>query len=557
MAFDIGPISEEEWISFRKESVQTLPPALVGQSMPDILLSYQKQLLRSTATHSVVATDKSRRIGATWAVGADAVLTSGADRKAGGMDTLYIGYNLDMAREFIDTCAMWAKSFMPACTEVAEFLFADKDESGADRAIQAFRIRFASGFEITALSSRPRSLRGRQGYVILDEFAFHDDAPGLLKAAMALLIWGGKVLVISTHNGEDNPFNQLLKDIRAGKLGEGATVMRATFDDAIEQGLYQRVCLKTGKPWSPEAEGQWRSGIRKFYGANAAEELDCIPSQGSGVYLSRAQIEACATSAGPVLKLICPAGFELKPEYERRSYVDAWLEQHVQPELNKLDRNLRHCFGQDFARSGDASVYVPLAIERDLRRRAPFVIEMRNVPFEQQKQVVYYVTERLPRFFAGNIDSTGNGQYLGEVAMQKFGISRIGQIKLHQGWYLENMPPMKAAFEDRTIEICAHADHVDDLRQIVMVRGVPMVPDSASNKGADGLMRHGDFAPALCLGYSASRGSAVEYDYRPVAPQNRVSGLDQVVDDDGWMTPDDTGPAGANIAAQLRRKGAY
>ncbi len=105
-------------------------------------------------------TDKSRRVGATWGVGADAVLTAGSARTEGGMDVLYIGYNLDMAREFIDCCGMWAKAFMPACSEVSEFLFVEEGEKGAEKSIKAFRITFASGFEIVALSSKPRSLRG-------------------------------------------------------------------------------------------------------------------------------------------------------------------------------------------------------------------------------------------------------------------------------------------------------------------------------------------------------------------------------------------------------------
>ena len=42
------------------------------------------------------------------------------------------------------------------------------------KAINAFRIKFASGFEIMALSSAPRGLRGKQGVVIIDEAAFVD-----------------------------------------------------------------------------------------------------------------------------------------------------------------------------------------------------------------------------------------------------------------------------------------------------------------------------------------------------------------------------------------------
>ncbi|WP_370236610.1 terminase large subunit domain-containing protein, partial [Brevundimonas sp.] len=413
-----------------------------------------------------------------------------------------------------------------AATEVSEFLFAD----GPDKDIKAFRIAFASGYEIIALSSRPRSLRGRQGYVILDEFAFHDDATGLLKAAMALLIWGGKVLVISTHNGVDNPFNELITEVRAGK--RPGAVVRCTFDQALEEGLYERVCLMTGKAWSPEAEAEWRTGIRKFYGADAAEELDCVPAQGSGVYLTRTLIEACAVLTGPVLRLHCPPGFDLRPEPERRSYVDAWLEQNVDPQLKVLDKNLRHAFGQDFARSGDASVYVPLTIERDLRRTVPFAIEMRNVPYEQQKQIVFHATEGLPRFSHGKLDATGNGNYLAEVCQQKFGAERIEKVVLSQAWYISNMPPLKAAFEDRDLLILKDADHADDLRQIKLVKGVPMVPPGVETKGTDGLKRHGDFAPALCLAFAATRADPSEIDYRPVARHTALGRAEGTIEDD-------------------------
>ena len=195
---EVGPITDEQWADRRRFMKQSLPVALNDNELPDILLKHQKELLASVSEYSVTVSDKSRRAGFTWAMGSISVLTAGAAESAGGMDVLYLGYNLDMAREFIDTCGMWARAFMPACTEVGEFLFEDKGENGEpDKFIQAFRIRFASGFEIVALSSSPRNLRGRQGLYILDEFAFHGDQEALLKAAMATLIWGGKVVILS------------------------------------------------------------------------------------------------------------------------------------------------------------------------------------------------------------------------------------------------------------------------------------------------------------------------------------------------------------------------
>lgn len=499
---DTAFITEADWAKFRAASVQAMPPEFVGKELPDVLMPGQKALLRATSAYQLIVAEKSRRIGFTWGVGADAVLTAGAQRTAGGMDVLYIGYNLDMAREFIDTCGMWAKAFMPASSEVQEFLFVEQDTKGAERSIQAFRISFASGFEIVALSSKPRSLRGRQGYVILDEFAFHDDAAELLKAAMALLIWGGKVLVISTHNGVDNPFNELINEIRAEK--RPGTVVRVTFDEALEQGLYQRVCLRSGKEWSPEAEAAWRKDIYKTYGADADEELRCIPSMSSGAYLSRALIEARMQGGIPVIRWEAPAGFVDWAEDLRKAEIDAFCREQLEPLLKDLDANLRSCLGQDFARSGDLSVIHPLQIRRDLTKVTPFLLELRDVPFEAQKQIVFYIIERLPRFAHGAFDATGNGAYLAEVARQKFGVSLISEIKLSTAWYLLNMPKLKAAFEDGTIILPRDDDVATDYRAIKLINGIAKVPDDARTVGTDGKDRHGDAGVAGALAIYAS-----------------------------------------------------
>ena len=100
-----------------------------------------------------------------------------------------------------------------------------------------------------ALPSVARSLRSLQGLVILDEAAFYDDLDAVIKAAMAMLMWGGKVVILSTHNGADNPFHRLIKDVNHGRLNYH--LIRVTLDDALEGGLYKRICKKQGKEWSP------------------------------------------------------------------------------------------------------------------------------------------------------------------------------------------------------------------------------------------------------------------------------------------------------------------
>lgn len=477
---------------------------LPDATRPEILLSYQKKLLTTVSHHAVTVCEKSRRIGVTWGIGAQAVLLSGAERSAGGMNTLYIGYNLDMAREFIDVCGQWAKAFNRAATDIGEFLFKDGDKD-----IQAFRIAFASGFVIVALASRPRSLRGRQGFVILDEFAFHDDPDELLKAALALLVWGGKVLVISTHDGAANPFNTLVEDCRKGR--KPYALLRITFDDAVADGLYDRVKLKLesqGRKVPPKE--QWVTEIRAFYGEDADEELDVNPKQGTGVYLPASMIESRMMDGIPIIRWALSDSFAHMTEDARVADTAQFLDAEIRPILEAMDPGLMSFFGQDFARSGDLSVLWPVQMLPDLRRRPPFVLEMRNVPFEAQKQVLFYIVRRLPRFMGGALDATGNGAYLAEVAAQEFGFDRIAQIKLNESWYREQMPRFKDGFESGLLILPRNDDILADHRSIRLVKGVPVIPrgSEAQGKGEDrkrGAKRHGDSAIAHVLADYATR----------------------------------------------------
>jgi phage FluMu gp28-like protein len=514
-------VTEAEWKALRLESLSAGIP--VGAKPEKILLPYQQRLLAAVTHFDTTIVEKSRRTGATWGVGAQAVLLSASAREAGGMDSLYIGYNLDMTREFIDCCAMWARAFNEVLVgELEEFMF----EDGPDKAISAFRIRFASGFEIVALASRPRSLRGRQGFVIIDEAAFHDELEDLMAAAMALLIWGGKVLVISTHNGEDNYYNTLVKDARAGTSGYG--FVRFDFDDALKDGLYGRVCLRTGEEWSLEKEAAWRARIIRQYGAKADQELFCIPSEGSGTWLPGPLIEARARQGIPVLRLTCSKDFAFWPDHQRRAFIDEWCERHILPELLKCDPALMHFMGGDYGRISDLSVLWPLAIQRTLRRTTPFVVEMRNVPFDCQKQIQSYIFKRLPRFCGFKGDATGLGFALAEAAQQELGELHAEAVMLNVPWYRENAEPLKTAFEDDMIEIPADAEVVADLRLVQVKAGVPFMPALRSGVQKD---RHGDSAVALMLAYAASRGSLVAYDYESVGSLRARAGGDGDADD--------------------------
>lgn len=502
--------TRDRWIELRRENGRATPadwretPALLG---------YQAEIARQCELYDVVVVEKSRRTGATWGAAADAVLRSASARNTGGMDTLYMGTSHDMAKEFIDAAAMWAKLFEKVVVATGDIIFDD----GSDKGIQALKIDFASGFSIVALSSKPRSLRGRQGFAILDEAAFVDNLAELIKAAMAFLIWGGKVLVISTHNGADNPFNGLITDIRAGRLRYG--LVRFDLDDALRHGLFERICLinahKHGD-WSPEKEADWREDLIGKYGDGADEELYCIPSQGSGAWLPGPLIEARMHDA-PVLRLSFPDSFTMLPEPVRKAEVQRWIEGELAPVMRgTLDSALQSGFGMDVGRYRDLSVICPMQIGRTMRRIVPFLVELSKVPFQQQEQIRDAVVRGLPRFIGGRTDATGIGASLAESGTQRFGEAMVG-VKFSTEWYRVEMPPVKAAFEDDMISVPRDAEVAADLRAFKVVKGIATLP-ALRVAGAAGGTRHGDAGIAIVLAYSSTRQPIATYSYTPVGP---------------------------------------
>ncbi len=484
------------------------PHDLQAGDQLSLLLPYQARWIADTS--KVKVAEKSRRIGLTWTEACDRAL-SAATGGPDGMDGWYIGYNKDMALEFIETAAEWARGFNKAAGGLEEIAIADES-----RDILAYRIRFASGHKIVALSSRPSNLRGKQGCAVIDEAAFHDDLGGLLKAALAFTMWGGLVRVISTHNGAASPFNELVGDIRAGRLPY--SLHRVTFDDALAEGLYKKICRRLGQTWSREAEDQWRREIFSFYADNAGEELMCIPRASSGVFLSALQIEARMRAGIPIVRWSAADEFSTRSDDARRSETDAWCEENLAPILAALDPGCETCFGEDFGRSGDLTVIWCLQVAHDLTRRTVLVVELRNLPFRQQEQILFYVADRMPKLRAGAMDARGNGQYLAETAAYRYG-ARIAQVMLSENWYREHMPRYKAAFEDGTIELPRDADILSDHRALVLDGGIAKIGEVRA-RGSDGMPRHGDSAIAAALAYAASRAEPYEIAYTP-APRAR------------------------------------
>ncbi|WP_051340941.1 hypothetical protein [Azospirillum halopraeferens] len=503
------------------------------------LLKHQRNWIADPAPLKIAP--KGRRTGMTFAEAHDHVLIAAASREAGGDHCWYIGDTAEKGREFITTCANFAQTVANELCAIEDFVFDDQEEQPdgtvKTRQITAWRIRFASGHRITGLSSRPAAIRGLQGVVVIDEAAFHADVGKVLEAVLALLIWGGKVRIISSHNGATNAFNTLCKEAESGKFP--ASIHHVPFDVAVTNGLYERVCLARG--WTPSVAGKraWYNQIRAAYGTRTAamrEELDAIPREDSGTMLALALIEAAMTPDYTVVRWEKPApdadGREFVdwPEARRRAHMAAWIEAHVQPALDRLPSRWTYGIGGDFAMRQDRSAYAVAFADQQLARHVPLLVEARECPYDQQKQMLWHIADFLRskrRLGSGVLDAGGNGMVLAQEARQRYGAERIVELIATDAWLRVHSTQLKTAFEDRTIRIGADLDVRDDLHQFRLVNGVGRIPADVRKVGTDGGRRHADAAIAILNAHAATAAPAETIAYEGLPKRGLPPGGDR------------------------------
>lgn len=103
----------------------------------------------------------------------------------------------------------------------------------------ALKIELHDGTECLALPSNPRSVRGGEGDITLDEFASVIDQPGLWKASEPMAKpnlgnqAGYRVRVISTPLGDDNLFYEFCRGNQAGTFSQH----EVTVHDAAREGF--------------------------------------------------------------------------------------------------------------------------------------------------------------------------------------------------------------------------------------------------------------------------------------------------------------------------------
>jgi phage FluMu gp28-like protein len=479
-----------------------------NSNSPSALLPYQSAVINDPS--SVIVVEKSRRIGLSYCLAYLSVINA---CKQHGMDTIYLSYNASSCEDFIRDCKHFALIIdQEFFSQTNNTIF----KESAKESIQNKTIQFSSGYSIRAMSSNETNLRSRhRNITILDEFAFHSDQKQLLKAALAGKMLGGKIIILSTHNGASNEFAKLCEDIRAKKWNY--SLHRITLDDALEQGYFERIVapLLGIKDPTPVSKSKWRNNLIADYGADADEELFAIPNSSSGQYIDRALIESRMLN-GTVIRLDKDNDFALKCHQDKLKEIDKWLGSEVAPLLSNLNNDKQHFFGLDFGRNSDRTVLNIGFVGQDLTRIFPLSVELLNLPFAMQEHILESIIKRIPNLLKGACDATGNGQQVSEYLVNRFG-SKIDAIHISAKTYEEGLPQFKKAIEDNKIQLIQDADHLNDLSMFKNDQGRPTLR-AAKNKSVEKGKpnRHADAAIAYLLGYLASLQQSAKIEFQSV-----------------------------------------
>ena len=342
------------------------------------------QLLWLNDSSQIKVWEKSRRIGATYVQAYEDV----RDVVSGHVPAVWFSSaDESAAKEYILYCSQWTKFFDKSARDLGELVLE------SDKSIKSFAIEFANGSRINALSSNPKAFRSKGGKVVLDEFAFHNDAVALWKAAKPVITWGFPLRILSTHRGKQSLFYKFVESIKSGKLNW--SLHTTTIFDAVEQGLvdkiYKRKTTKKEKEeWLKEQEENC------FDRSTWLEEYCCVPVDETTAFLSYEQI------------------FSI----ERDDILDSsgsFLASH-----NNL------FIGVDIGRKKDLTViWIAEEIEKFLFTRK--IIELERTPFKQQREILFAYLS-LPNFRRACIDATGLGMQLAEDAQDRFGKYRVEPI---------------------------------------------------------------------------------------------------------------------------------
>jgi phage FluMu gp28-like protein len=385
-------------------------------------LPYQQKWILDASPLKII--EKSRQIGMSYATAYSCVKRAAA--KGARLDVWVSSRDDTQAKLFLQDCKAWAELLQVAATDLGEVLI-DKRNG-----VSAFVLRLENGRNIHSLSSNPNALAGKRGHVVLDEFALHKDQRTLYRIAKPVTQWGGQLEIISTHRGVQTVFNEIIVDITQKGNRMGWSHHKVTLQNAVDQGLLEKINAKTQKNETREAflarihaecldEEQWQ------------QEYCCLPADESTAFIPYELIRACQEPG-------CLKPFEYLLDCKNPLYLG--LDVGRKKDLTVID------VGE---KVGDVMV--------DRLR-----LELRNKSFSEQEMELYRLLA-LPQLKRACLDATGLGMQLAERAKERFGW-KIEPITFTASAKEELAYPLKNDFEDRKLRIDASMELENDIHGI-------------------------------------------------------------------------------------------
>lgn len=371
------------------------------------------------------------------------------------------------AKEYIEDAARFAKIFNVGAEMMGEKVL---DET---KGIKALQLDLSNGTKIHALTSNPKAFRSKGGKVVLDEFAFHDDAKAMWKAAKPAITWGFPVRIISTHNGVNSYYNEwFIKRMKEGELN-GWHHHKVDIQKALDQGLLDKIL---GKETTPEERDAWLESEREdMTEEDFAEEYMCIPQDEKSAFLSYEMLAGVEDTnvlwAGETIPQHSTGPLYLGKDIARSEHFSVkWLVEKVGPIL--------------FTRK--------VIVEHKMR-------------FRDQQETLYDILQH-PAFRRACIDQTGIGMMLAEEAIIDFGQYRVEGVTFTGPSKEQLAYGLRTKIDKKEIILPSQPDIRKDLhsvKKIVTPHGnIRFDQDSMSRKNTDG---HGDRFWAAALAVEAAK----------------------------------------------------
>jgi hypothetical protein len=355
---------------------------------------------------------------------------------------------------------------------------------------------------VLILAASPRTARGFSGDLVLDEFAFHENARAIWDAAYPMLRSRKEFVarILSTHNGDGSLFNQWLKADKfkwyalplsqCWRMGRGELpAWESWFMQWQGMGVKN---ARQAEAWLEKNDFRapgWTPPRQDRFDIRSEEKED---AEGNPLLLTPEEALAECFDRASYLQ-----NYENIPSEEGGSFLewetimaaeddtlrvatdkDAWSEGTL-ARLYRLKSAAQFYIGQDFARVGDLSVVSVLAENAGVLSQVAR-LDMRNVKLPQQVREMKRLVDVLgPSVQRITVDATGMGMGPAESMQELFG-ALVLPINFAQTVAMDEAMAARLGRKAETMRITERM--ALDLQQLLQDKKLRLIPCAAQRE---------------------------------------------------------------------------